>query len=77
MGKFVGALAGQGAKKGIFITTSYFSNDALEYVPRNETKIVLIDGKMLAQLMIDYNLGVTPSKTFEIKKIDSDYFEAQ
>jgi len=75
--KFVGALAGQGAKKGIFITTSYFSNDALEYVPRNETKIVLIDGKMLAQLMIDYNLGVTPSKTFEIKKIDSDYFEAQ
>lgn len=75
--KFVGALAGQGAKKGIFITTSYFSNDALEYVPRNETKIVLIDGKMLSQLMIDNNLGVTPSKTFEIKKIDSDYFEAQ
>jgi restriction system protein len=75
--KFVGALAGQGAKKGIFITTSYFSNDALEYVPRNETKIVLIDGKMLAQLMIDYNLGVTQSKAFEIKKIDSDYFEAQ
>lgn len=75
--KFVGALAGQGAKKGIFITTSYFSNDALEYIPRNETKIVLIDGKSLAQLMIDYNLGVTPSKIFEVKKIDSDYFEAQ
>jgi len=75
--KFVGALAGQGAKKGIFITTSYFSSDALAYIPRNETKIVLIDGKNLAQLMIDYNLGVTPSKLFEIKKIDSDYFEMQ
>ncbi len=73
--KFVGALAGQGAKKGIFITTSHFSNDALEYVPRNETKIVLIDGNALAQLMIDYNLGVATSKVFEIKKIDSDYFE--
>lgn len=75
--KFVGALAGQGAKKGIFITTSHFSNDAREYIPRNETKIVLIDGKQLAQLMIDHNLGVTPSKMFELKKIDTDYFEAQ
>lgn len=75
--KFVGALAGQGAKKGIFITTSHFSNEAIEYVPRNETKIVLIDGKRLAQLMIDYNLGVALSKVFEIKKIDSDYFESQ
>ena len=75
--KFVGALAGQGAKKGIFITTSHFSNDALDYIPRNETKIVLIDGKNLAQLMIDNNLGVTPSKIFEVKKIDSDYFDSQ
>lgn len=56
--KFVGALAGQGAKKGIFITTSSFSKDALSYSPKNETKIVLIDGVQLAQLMIDYNLGV-------------------
>lgn len=75
--KFVGALAGQGAKKGIFITTSYFSNDALKYIPRNETKIVLIDGKKLAQLMIDHNLGVTISKTLEVKKLDSDYYDAQ
>lgn len=72
--KFVGALAGQGAKKGIFITTSNFTKDALEYTPRNETKIVLIDGNQLAQLMIDYNLGCTVQQTYELKKIDSDYF---
>nr|WP_242052356.1 restriction endonuclease [Dysgonomonas sp. GY75] len=73
--KFVGALAGQGAKKGIFITTSSFTKDALEFVPRNETKIVLIDGYKLAQLMIDYNLGVATQYVYEVKKIDSDYFE--
>jgi len=72
--KFVGALAGQGAKKGIFITTSNFSKDALEYTPKNETKIVLIDGEQLAQLMIDYNLGCTTQQNYELKKIDSDYF---
>ncbi len=73
--KFVGALAGQGAKKGIFITTSNFSNDALHYTPRNDTKIVLIDGKKLGEYMIEYNIGVTPTKIFELKKLDSDYFE--
>ena len=72
--KFVGALAGQGAKKGIFITTSSFTRDALEYVPRNETKIVLLDGEQLSQLMIDYNLGVTSVSSYEVKRIDSDYF---
>lgn len=72
--KFVGALAGQGAKKGIFITTSNFTKEALEYTSRNETKIVLIDGEQLAQLMIDYNLGCTTQQTYELKKIDSDYF---
>jgi restriction system protein len=72
--KFVGALAGQGAKKGIFITTSNFTKEALEYTPRNETKIVLIDGEQLAQLMIDYNIGCTTQQTYELKKIDSDYF---
>jgi restriction system protein len=72
--KFVGALAGQGAKKGIFITTSNFTKEALDYTPRNETKIVLIDGEQLAQLMIDCNLGCTTQQTYEIKKIDSDYF---
>lgn len=72
--KFVGALAGQGAKKGIFITTSNFTKEALEYTPKNETKIVLIDGEQLAQLMIDYNLGCTTQQVYELKKIDSDYF---
>lgn len=72
--RFVGALAGQGAKKGIFITTSRFSEQAREYVPRNETKIVLINGEQLAQYMVDFNLGVSIVSNYEIKKIDSDYF---
>lgn len=72
--KFVGALAGQGAKKGIFITTSNFTKDALDYTPKNETKIVLIDGEQLAQLMIDYSLGCATQQIYELKKIDSDYF---
>jgi restriction system protein len=75
--KFVGALAGQGAKKGIFITTSSFTKDALKYIPKNEAKIVLIDGERLASLMIDYNLGVSVQNIYEIKKIDSDYFEEE
>jgi len=72
--KFVGALAGQGAKKGVFITTSRFTNEAKAYQPRNETKIVLIDGEQLAELMIDYNLAVSTVNVFEIKRIDNDYF---
>lgn len=72
--KFVGALAGQGAKKGIFITTSSFTREALDYSPRNETKIVLIDGEYLAQLMIDYNLGCSTDQVYEVKKVDGDYF---
>lgn len=72
--KFVGALAGQGAKKGIFLTTSSFTKEALEYSPKNETKIVLIDGEQLAQYMIDYNLGVTINQVYEVKRIDNDYF---
>jgi restriction system protein len=72
--KFVGALAGQGAKKGVFITTSRYTNEARDYQPRNETKIVLIDGEQLAELMIDHNLAVSTVNTFEIKRIDNDYF---
>ncbi len=75
--KFVGALAGQGAKKGIFITTSSFTKEAELYTPKNETKIVLIDGEKLSQYMIDYNLGVSIQNNYEIKKIDTDYFEDQ
>ena len=73
--KFVGALAGQGAKKGVFITTSRFSSEAKEYQPKNETKIVLIDGEQLSQFMIDLDLGVAKHHVYEIKKIDNDYFE--
>ena len=73
--KFIGALAGQGAKKGVFITTSRFTNEAKSYQPKNDTKIVLIDGEKLADLMIDYNLAVSISNVFEIKRIDNDYFE--
>ena len=73
--KFIGALVGQGAKKGIFITTSSFTKDAIGFIPRNETKIVLIDGMQLSQLMIDYNVGVTLQHLYEIKRIDNDYFE--
>lgn len=73
--KFVGALAGQGAKKGIFITTSYFSKEAIEYSPKNETKIVLIDGEQLARYMMDFDLGVSTMSAYLVKKIDSDYFE--
>ena len=74
--KFVGALAGQGARKGIFITTSSFSKEALEYKPRNETSIILIDGQKLVDLMYEYNIGVTVEKHFEIKRLDSDYFDS-
>ena len=72
--KFIGALAQQRAKKGLFITTSGFSADAEDCVSRIEAKVVLIDGEDLAQLMIDHNVGVSTVGTYELKKIDSDYF---
>ncbi|MGI6416026.1 MAG: restriction endonuclease [Thermoguttaceae bacterium] len=72
--RFVGALHGRRAKKGVFLTTSTFSHDAIEYVASIDPKVVLIDGLNLAQLMIDFNVGVSRSQLFEIKKIDSDYF---
>lgn len=72
--KFVGALSGHHAKKGLFITTSYFSFDAADYVSRIDAKVVLIDGETLAQLMIEHNVGVSTVNAYEIKKVDSDYF---
>ena len=71
---FVGALQGRRARKGIFITTSDFTREARDYVTTIETKIVLIDGRQLAQFMIDYNVGVSVVKSYEIKRVDSDYF---
>ncbi|MCP9460969.1 MAG: restriction endonuclease [Nitrospira sp.] len=72
--KFVGALQGHRANKGIFITTSSFTREAQDYVTKINSKIVLIDGEHLSQLMIDHNVGVTPVMSYETKKIDSDYF---
>ena len=72
--KFAGALQGQRARKGIFITTSNFSKEAWDYVKYLDTKIILIDGEQMAELMIDHNVGVSPEASYEIKKIDTDYF---
>ena len=75
--KFVGALHGKRAKKGVFITTGKFSQDAITYVETIDPKVILIDGSMLSDLMIDHNLGVSVSINYEIKKIDNDYFEIE
>lgn len=72
--KFAGALQGKRAKKGIFITTSSFTKEALEYVKHIDSKIILIDGEYLANLMIDHNIGVSVEAVYEIKSIDGDYF---
>lgn len=72
--KFAGALQGQRARKGIFITTSDFTKEALDFVSRIDSKIILIDGATLAKLMIDFGVGVNPVATYQIQKIDSDYF---
>jgi restriction system protein len=75
--KFAGALQGHRARKGVFITTSSFSSDALEFASRIDSKIVLIDGAALAKHMIDHNVGVSVSRSYEVKKIDSDYFSEE
>jgi restriction system protein len=72
---FAGSLEGVRARKGVLITTSYFSQDALEYVQKIEKRIVLIDGKQLADLMIDHDIGVNVVQTYKVKRLDSDYFE--
>ena len=72
--RFVGALHGKRARKGVFITTGRFSEDAIDYVNNIEPKVSLIDGRNLANLMIDCNLGTTTAASYEIKRIDSDYF---
>jgi restriction system protein len=72
--KFAGALQGQRARKGIFITTSSFSRDAHDYVRGIDSKIILIDGATMAEFMIDYGVGVTTFATYELKRTDADYF---
>ncbi|MCH7501495.1 MAG: restriction endonuclease [Nitrospinae bacterium] len=73
--KFAGALQGKRAKKGVFITTSSFSREAVGFAKNIENKIVLVDGDKLAKLMIDFDIGVSPLNNYQIKKIDQDYFE--
>lgn len=73
--KFIGALDEQKASKGVFITTSKFTAGAKETAEKASKKIVLIDGKTLADYMIEYNVGVSEKKVYVVKKLDSDYFE--
>lgn len=75
--KFAGALQGQRARKGVFITTSNFSKEAFAYVLTIESKIILIDGERLASLMAEHNVGVSTIGQYEVKKMDSDYFDEE
>jgi restriction system protein len=72
--KFAGALQGKRAKKGIFMTTSDFTSEAREFVKQIDAKIILISGKRLAELMWEYGIGLNTTTTYEIKKLDLDYF---
>jgi restriction system protein len=73
--KFVGALHGKLAKKGVFITTSTFSDDALAYVRHMDPRVIVIDGKRLAELMIAHDVGVSTQRTYQVKRVDSEYFD--
>ncbi|UQD51239.1 restriction endonuclease [Bacillus methanolicus] len=76
--RFSGALDGEGVKKGVFITTSYFTQPAMEYVNRLESKtIILIDGEQLAELMIEHGVGVSDREVFVLKKIDHSFFNEE
>jgi restriction system protein len=75
--KFAGALQGRRARRGVFITTSEYSKEARDFAASIDAKIVLLDGGDLANLMIDFNVGVSPKSTYEIKEIDGDYFETE
>ena len=71
---FAGSMEGFRARKGVLITTATFSKDAEDYITRIERKIVLVDGQRMAELMIAHNVGVTVMQTYEIKRVDSDFF---
>jgi restriction system protein len=75
--KFAGALAEHRARKGVFITTSTFTKEALASATKHDARIVLIDGEKLATLMIDHGLGVTTVASYDVKRIDSDYFSEE
>lgn len=71
---FVGSLVGLGATKGVFVTTSSFSNQAEEFVRHLGQRVILIDGKRLSELMIEHNVGVRTSRAIEFKRLDEDFF---
>ena len=71
---FVGSLTGEGATKGVFVTTSDFSREAREYVDRVQHRIVLINGDLLARLITNYEVGVRARQTYVLRSIDEDYF---
>jgi restriction system protein len=73
---FAGSLEGVGAHKGVLITTSSFSSEAREYVTKIQKSIVLVDGRHLAELMIDHGIGVTRVASYDVKRVDEDFFEA-
>jgi restriction system protein len=73
--KFVGAIDGKRAAKGIFITTSDFAPAALDYARTTTKRVILINGQRLAELMVEHNIGVSRTSTYELKRVDSDYFE--
>lgn len=72
--KFVGALHGRHARKGVFITTSGFTREARDYAAGIDNKVVLVDGQRLVSLMIEHNAGVSIERTYHVKKVDHDYF---
>lgn len=72
--KFAGSLLDKQSKKGIFITTSDFSKEAIEYVKKIDSKIILVNGKKLADLMFEYNVGFQEGDTYQLKKIDEEFF---
>ena len=72
--QFIGSLTGEGATKGVFVTTSAFSKEARDYAEKVQQRIVLIDGSELARLMIQYGVGVRTRRTYEVKSVDEDYF---
>ncbi len=75
--KFAGALQGKRAKKGVFITTASFTKEAEDFADFIDSRIILIDGARLVTLMVDHNVGVATVGTYEVKKIDTDYFEGE
>ena len=75
--KFLGSLVGMGATKGVFVTTSKFSGDAIEFARHLTQRVILIDGQRLAELMIEHNVGVRLNRAVEFKQIDENYFDEE